>query len=94
MLSGTALHLAESVPSSAARMALWSAALLLTSLPTDLAAWIRVAGVIGAIMFAITSGRIFWSEQVLPTASPLPFFAYPFLVLTFIGWIWTVLKMD
>ena len=32
----------------------------------------------------------FLGEQVLPTASPLPFFAYPFLVITFIGWIWTL----
>jgi len=31
-------------------------------------------------------------EQVLPTSSPLPFFAYPFLVLVFVGWIWTLLK--
>jgi len=29
---------------------------------------------------------------VLPTSSPLPLFAYPFLVLTFGGWIWTLLK--
>jgi hypothetical protein len=29
---------------------------------------------------------------LLPTSSPLPFFAYPFLVLTFIGWIWTLLR--
>jgi hypothetical protein len=36
--------------------------------------------------------RIFWGEHVLPTASPLPFFAYPFLVLTIAGWIWTLLK--
>src|SRR6266550_5474026 len=25
-------------------------------------------------------------------SSPLPFFAYPFLVLAFVGWIWTLLK--
>ena len=30
-------------------------------------------------------------EQLLPTAAPLPFFAYPFLVMTFIGWIWSLL---
>ena len=27
----------------------------------------------------------------LITAAPLPFFAYPVLVLTFIGWIWSLL---
>ncbi len=92
MLAGTGATLAQSVPSFAAGTALWSAALLLTSIPKEFAIWIRLIGVIGAVLFAITAARIFWGEQVLPTASPLPFFAYPFLVLTFIGWIWTLLK--
>lgn len=92
MLSGTAATLAESVPSFGAGTALWSAALLLTSVPKEFASWIRLVSIIGAILFAITSARMFWGEQVLPTSSPLPFFAYPFLVLTFGGWIWTLLK--
>ena len=92
MLSGTAATLAGSVPSFAAGTALWSAALLLTSVPREFAGWIRLVSIVGAILFAITAARIFWGEQVLPTSSPLPFFAYPFLVLTFVGWIWTLLK--
>lgn len=94
MLAGTAESLAGSVPSFAAGTALWSAALLLTSVPKGFASWIRLVGTVGAILFAITAARIFWGEQVLPTTSPLPFFAYPFLVLTFAGWIWTLLKRD
>jgi hypothetical protein len=94
MLGGTAGPLEASVPSSAAGTALWCASLLLTSVPREFAAWIRLAGTVGAILFAITSARIFWGEQVLPTSSPLPFFAYPFLVLTFAGWIWTLLRAD
>jgi len=92
MLAGTAQPLAGSVPSFGAGTALWSCALLLTSAPREFAAWIRLAGIIGSILFAITSARIFLEEQLLPTASPLPFFAYPFLVLSFAGWIWTLLK--
>ncbi len=92
MLSGTAATLAASVPSFAAGTALWSAALLLTGIPKEFAPWIRLVSMAGAALFAITAGRIFWGEPVLPTASPLPFFAYPFLVLTFAGWIWTLLK--
>ena len=94
MLSGTAASLEASVPAFAAGTALWSAALLLTGIPKEFALWIRLASMIGAILFAITSARIFWGEQLLPIASPLPFFAYPFLVLTFVGWIWTLLKTD
>jgi len=94
MLAGTGTTLAASVPSFAAGTALWSAALLLTSVPKEFAIWVRLAGITASILFAITAARIFWGEQVLPTSSPLPFFAYPFLVLTFAGWIWTLLKAD
>jgi hypothetical protein len=94
MLAGNAATLAESVPSFAAGTALWAAALLLTSIPKEFAVWVRTIGIIGAILFAITSARIFWGQQILPTSSPLPFYAYPFLVFTFIGWIWHLLKAD
>ena len=92
MLSGTAASLADSVPAFAAGTALWSAALLLTSVPREFALWTRAAGTIAAVLFAITSIRIFWGEPLSPIARPLPFFAYPFLVLTFAGWIWATLK--
>ena len=94
MLSGTALTPEGSVPSFGAGTALWSAALLLTGLPTEFAGWIRAVSGIGAVLFAIVAGRIFWGEPVTPIASPLPFFAYPFLVLTFAGWFWTLMKTD
>ena len=92
MLVGTAACLVESVPSFAAGTALWSCALLVTSAPKEFAGWVRLAGIIGSILFGITAARMFWGEQVLPTSSPLPFFAYPFLVLTFAGWISTLRK--
>jgi len=94
ILSGTAASLAESVPSFAAGTALWATALLLISVPKKFALPVRLIGVIASILFFITAARIFWGEQLLPTASPLPFFAYPFLVLTFIGWIWTLLREE
>jgi hypothetical protein len=94
MLAGTAATLEASVPSFAAGIALWSAALLLTSIPRQFAVWARVTGIVGAILFAFTAARIFGGEQILPTAKPLPFFAYPFLVLTFAGWIWAQWKTE
>jgi hypothetical protein len=36
------------------------------------------------------AARIFWGEQLLPISAPLPFYAYPVLVMTFIGWIWSL----
>jgi len=92
MLVGTATSVTESVSSFAAGTALWSAALLLTSIPREFAFWTRVVAVIGAALFAVTSARIFWGEQIFPTSRPLPFYAYPFLVLTFVGWIFKLLK--
>jgi len=87
MLSGTAGSLASSVPSFAAGIALWSAALLLTSVPRAFPVWTRIAGIIAAILFAFTSLRIFAAAPLTPISRPLPYVAYPFLVLTFIGWI-------
>ena len=55
----------------AAGAALWSAALLRTSVSREFAVWVRLAGMIGSILFAITAARVFWGEQVLPTSSPL-----------------------
>jgi len=92
ILSGAASSLEASLPSFAAGVALWSAGLLLISVPAEFARWIRLTGILGAVLFAFVAERIFCGEQILPTTSPLPFFAYPFLVLTFAGWIWTLLK--
>lgn len=92
MLSGTALSLEASTAAFAAGTALWCAALLLVSVPRAFALWTRVLGIIAAILFAITSARIFWGAATTPISHPLPYFAYPFLVLTFAGWIWTLLR--
>jgi hypothetical protein len=92
MLSGTAASLEASVPAFAAGTALWSAALLLTSVPKEFVLWTRISGLIAAILFAVTAGQIFWGVALTPLTHPLPFFGYPFLVLTFFGWIWTLIK--
>jgi hypothetical protein len=92
ILSGTAAGLAGSVPSFAAGTALWATALLLISIPREFAIGIRIVGIATSVLFAVTAARIFWGEELLPISSPLPFFGYPFLVLTIIGWIWTLLR--
>lgn len=92
MLTGTSASLEASVPAFAAGTALWSAALTLTSVPRVFALWTRLAGMIAAILFGIVSLSIFRGIPLTPIARPLPFFAYPFLVLTFIGWIVAIFK--
>jgi hypothetical protein len=92
LLSGTAAGPAASVPAFAAGTALWAAALALISAPRLLPWWARGLGGGAASMFAITAGRIYAGEALLPTSSPLPFFAYPFLVATLLGWAWVLLR--
>ena len=87
ILSGTAAGSTGSIPAFGAGAALWAAALLLISAPREFPPWVRVVGIATSVLFFITAARIFWGERVLPTSSPLPFFAYPLFVLTFIGWI-------
>jgi hypothetical protein len=92
LLSGTAAVPTASVPAFAAGSALWAGALALISAPPTLPRWVRLLGGAAAGLFAITAGRIYAGETLLPTASPLPFFAYPFLVATLLGWAWVVLR--
>jgi hypothetical protein len=92
MLAGTATSLEASVPAFAAGTALWSAGLAMTSAPREFAIWCRLAGLVGAVLFGIVSLTIFSGKPLTPIARPLPTFAYPFLVVTFAGWIWAILK--
>jgi hypothetical protein len=92
MLTGTANTLEASIPSFAAGTALWSAGLMLTSIPRTFAAWTRLAGIVASILFAITAAEIFWGSPITPLGSPLPHFAYPVLVVTFIGWITALIR--
>jgi len=87
MLGGTAMSLQQSVPAFAAGTALWCAGLTLTSVPRVFATWTRLAGLISAVLFGTVSITIFRGIPLTPITHPLPFFAYPFLVITFIGWI-------
>jgi hypothetical protein len=89
---GNAAGPVNSIPSFQAGTALWSAGLMLTATPRVLTRATRLASFVAAILFAVVSIRIAWGEQILATSRPLPYFAYPFLVLTFAGWFWHVAK--
>jgi hypothetical protein len=94
LLSGTAAGPSASVPAFAAGTALWAAALALISAPRLLPRWLRLLGGVAACLFAVTAARIYAGEALLPTASPLPFLAYPFLVATLLGLAWTLVRED
>jgi hypothetical protein len=92
MLSGQAAGLAGSAPAFAAGTALWATAILMISIPEEFSLWVRLVGFVASVLFYVTATEIFWGQSLTPLSSPLPFFAYPFLVITFTGWIWTLMK--
>jgi hypothetical protein len=92
MLSGTPQPLDAMVPTFGAGAALWAAALLMTGIPRRFAIWVRVVSVIAAIVFGATFAEILWGVHVLPTSSPLPGLGYPFMVLAYGGWIWSLIR--
>ena len=92
MMGGTAGPLEAGVPAFAAGTALWCAGLTLTSWAPVFPWWTRAAAWVGALLFGITSARIFVGAPLTPLAKPLPYFAYPFLVLTFAGWFSKTVK--
>ena len=92
LVSGNPAGLEGGVPSFGGGVALWAAGLLMVSGPATMPGWVRVAGVVAAVLFTVVAVRIHLGERLLATASPLPFFAYPALVLTFVGWIVTLVQ--
>jgi hypothetical protein len=94
ILSGAAMDLAASVPSFGAGTSLWALALALISTPRVFPLPVRLLGFLATLLFGITAVQIFAGTQLTPTTAPLPFYAYPVLVATLVGWIWTLVRVD
>ena len=88
VLSGSAMTLEASAPSFAAGVSLWAASLALVSASNTVPLWTRVVGYVAALLFAAVAVRSFMGAALTPLSEPLPFFAYPFLALTLLGWAW------
>jgi hypothetical protein len=88
VVSGAAMGLTASTPSFGAGAGLWAASLLIVSAGRMMPLWVRVIGSIAAILLAVAALSIFAGNGLTPLSKPLPFFAYPFLVTTLLGWAW------
>jgi hypothetical protein len=88
ILSSAAMDLAASGPTFGAGVGVWAASLVLLSAPRVAPVWVRAAGGIAATLFAIVAARLFLGHALTPLSQPLPFFAYPLLVATLLGWAW------
>jgi hypothetical protein len=88
ILSSAAMNLEDSAPSFAAGTGLWAASLTLVSASNTMPVWLRTVGAVAALLFAVVAVRIFMGAALTPLSEPLPFFAYPFLGATLLGWAW------
>lgn len=91
VLSNTAAGLEASRASFASGIALWAASLVMMSLTSVFPKWSRVTGLVAAALFTVTAVKIAFADTIVATSAPLPSAGYPFLVLTFVGWIRTTL---
>jgi hypothetical protein len=88
IVSAAAMEPRATGPVFAAGTGLWAAALVLVSAPAVMPAWLRAVGSVAALLFAIVAVQLFVGRPLTPLTQPLPFFAYPFLVATLVGWAW------
>ncbi|WP_172371571.1 hypothetical protein [Mesorhizobium sp. NZP2234] len=94
LMAGNAAGLQASVPSYVGGITLWAAALVMVSAPKTFALWMRLTAGVAAMLFVVSACMILWGAPLLPTSAPLPAAGYPFLVLTFVGWIWTLVRAE
>jgi hypothetical protein len=88
IVSGSAMTLEASAPSFAAGTSLWAASLILVGASRTMPVLIRGIGFIAALLFGVVAVQIFTGVALTPLSEPLPFFAYPFLAATLLGWAW------
>jgi hypothetical protein len=88
VVSGAAMDPVASAPSFGAGAGLWAASLTIVSVSQLIPLWIRGTGLIAAGLLGIVAVQVFSGRELTPLSEPLPFFAYPFLVVTMFGWAW------
>jgi hypothetical protein len=94
ILSGSGLSPETSTASFGAGTILWAVALAVISMQNTFPVLIRCTGFIAAGLFFVVSVMIFTGSTVNALTKPLPFFAYPFFVVTIFGWAWALLRKD
>jgi hypothetical protein len=88
IVSGSSMDPVAVAPTLAGGAALWAAGLALVSASRVMPAFVRLTGLIAAILLAVTAAQIFYGADLTPLSKPLPFFAFPFLAATLFGWAW------
>jgi hypothetical protein len=88
ILATAAMDLATSGPVFGAGAGLWAASLFMLSVPKAAALWVRIVGLVAGALFLVVAIRLFMGQELTALSEPFPFYAYPFLVATLVGWAW------
>jgi hypothetical protein len=88
VVSGSGMDLTTSAPLFGAGAGLWAAGLALVSATSAMPLFVRATGAIASVLFALVSLQIYGGAAIHPLSTPLPFNAYPLLVITLFGWAW------
>lgn len=88
IVAGSAMDFETVRPLFAAGTALWAGSLALVSAPKVMPSWLRATAVIGAVLFLVVAVQMLSGSRLTPLSRPLPFFAFPFLAATLVGWAW------
>jgi hypothetical protein len=88
VLATASAPLNSSAPVFASGVALWAASLVLVSVPRIMPLWVRVVAFVAAVLFSVVSVQLFLGQPLNALSRPLPFFAYPLLAATMVGWAW------
>jgi hypothetical protein len=88
IVSGSRMELEASAPTFAAGAALWAASLALVGASALVPMLVRITGGIAAVLLGYSAGLILCGAGLTPLSQPLPFFGYPFLAITLVGWAW------
>jgi hypothetical protein len=92
VLSTAAMDLVNGGPVFGAGAGLWAASFLVLSAPRTAPAWVRGVGVVAGVLFLVVALQLFSGRAITALSRPLPFFAYPVLVATLLGWAWVRLR--
>jgi hypothetical protein len=88
IVAGSAMTFEASAPLFAAGAGLWAASLVMVGASGVMSRVVNGLGFVAAALFASVAVQIYRGVALTPLSQPLPYFAYPFLVATLVGWAW------
>lgn len=94
IISTSGINVEATISSFGGGTGLWATSLFIISFQKTFPLFIRCTGLLAAVLFTVVSVRIFYGDTLHPLTKPLPFYAYPFLAATILGWAWTLLRKN